>query len=113
MSIDDGVYLRAAEARRGALRLAPIYIGSGATVCTRAVVGPGASVPANACLGPYMSWRELDTTAPGAAAAQEAHTMIARQRMPKPSIIFRSLFATPFVCFVSVVHWLPWWGGAS
>ena len=40
-TVDDFAHLRAAEVRRGALRVAPVYVGPNATVCTRAIVGPG------------------------------------------------------------------------
>jgi acetyltransferase-like isoleucine patch superfamily enzyme len=45
-AVDDYAHVRAAEVRRGALRVAPVHIGAGATVCTRAVLGPGGIVPA-------------------------------------------------------------------
>ena len=85
-TVDDYAHLRAAEVRRGALRVAPVYVGADAAVCTRAVVGPGGSVPAGATLGPYMSWRELDVHARGVAAQMEEHRKIARMRQPQPSI---------------------------
>jgi hypothetical protein len=39
----------------GAMRLAPVKVGAGATMCVRSSAGPGASVPAGACVGPCSS----------------------------------------------------------
>ena len=57
-TVDDYAHLRAAEVRRGALRVAPVYVGADAAVCTRAVVGPGGSV---------RRVRRSDRTCPGAS----------------------------------------------
>ena len=106
-TVDDYAHLRAAEVRRGALRVAPVYVGADAAVCTRAVVGPGGSVPAGATLGPYMSWRELDVHARGVAAQMEEHRKIARMRQPQPSIASQ-LMAWPLVAVAEIIAWAPW-----
>ena len=86
-AVDDYAHLRAAEVRRGALRVAPVYLGPGSTVCTRAIVGPGGVVPQGATLGPYMPWRELDVTNPKTMAQMEEHRKIARMRQPQPGFV--------------------------
>jgi hypothetical protein len=106
-TVDDFAHLRAAEVRRGALRVAPVYVGPNATVCTRAIVGPGGSVPAGATLGPYMSWRELDVRGRGVAAQMEEHKKIARLRQPQPSI-FSQVLAYPLVFVAEAIVWVPW-----
>ena len=106
-TVDDFAHLRAAEVRRGALRVAPVYVGPNATVCTRAIVGPGASIPAGATLGPYMSWRELDTRARGVAAQMEEHKKIARMRQPQPHFVSQ-LAAWPLVFVAEAIVWIPW-----
>ena len=106
-TVDDFAHLRAAEVRRGALRVAPVYVGPNATVCTRAIVGPGGSVPAGATLGPYMSWRELDVRGRGVAAQMEEHKKIARLRQPQPSMLSQVL-AYPLVFVAEAIVWVPW-----
>jgi len=106
-TVDDYAHVRAAEVRRGALRVAPVYIGANATVCTRAIVGPGGIVPAGATLGPYMSWRELDVTARGAAAQMEEHKKLARMRQPQPNSL-STLAAWPLVMCAEAIVWVPW-----
>lgn len=106
-TVDDFAHLRAAEVRRGALRVAPVYVGPNATVCTRAIVGPGGSVPAGATLGPYMSWRELDTRGRGVAAQMEEHKKVARLRQPQPSMLSQAL-AWPLVIVAEAIVWIPW-----
>ena len=106
-AVDDYAHLRAAEVRRGALRVAPVYLGPGSTVCTRAVVGPGGVVPQGATLGPYMSWRELDVTNPKTMAQMEEHRKIARMRQPQPGFGSQML-AWPIVFVCEVVAWIPW-----
>ena len=106
-SVDDYAHLRAAEVRRGALRVAPVYLGPNATVCTRAIVGPGGSVPAGATLGPYMSWRELDVRARGCAAQMDEHKKLARMRQPQPSA-WSQMLAWPLVLVAEAVVWIPW-----
>ena len=106
-AVDDYAHLRAAEVRRGALRVAPVYLGPGSTVCTRAIVGPGGVVPQGATLGPYMSWRELDVTNPKTMAQMEEHRKIARMRQPQPGFGSQML-AWPIVFVCEVVAWIPW-----
>ena len=106
-TVDDFAHLRAAEVRRGALRVAPVYVGPNSTICTRAVVGPGGSVPAGATLGPYMSWRELDVRGRGVAAQMEQHKKIARLRQPQPSMLSQAL-AWPLVFVAEAIVWIPW-----
>ena len=106
-AVDDYAHLRAAEVRRGALRVAPVYLGPGSTVCTRAIVGPGGVVPQGATLGPYMSWRELDVSNPKTMAQMEEHRKIARMRQPQPGFGSQML-AWPIVFVCEVVAWIPW-----
>ena len=87
--------------------MAPVYLGPGSTVCTRAVVGPGGVVPQGATLGPYMSWRELDVTNPKTMAQMEEHRKIARMRQPQPGFGSQML-AWPIVFVCEVVAWIPW-----
>jgi hypothetical protein len=106
-TVDDYAHVRAAEVRRGALRVAPVYIGANATVCTRAIVGPGGIVPSGATLGPYMSWRELDVAARGASAQMEEHRKLARMRQDQPSAVWTFL-AWPLVLLCEAIVWVPW-----
>ena len=106
-TVDDYAHVRAAEVRRGALRVAPVYIGANATVCTRAIVGPGGIVPSGATLGPYMSWRELDVSARGATAQMEEHKKLARGRQEQPNAVWTFL-AWPLVLLCEAIVWVPW-----
>ena len=106
-TVDDYAHVRAAEVRRGALRVAPVYIGANATVCTHAVVGPGGIVPAGATLGPYMSWRELDVGARGAAAQMEEHRKLARMRQEQPSTAW-TFAVWPLLLLTEMIVWVPW-----
>ena len=102
-TVDEIAKVRAFEARRGGMRLSPVYIGENATVCVHAVVSPGGIVPANATLPPYTSWRERDPN-----VNVHTHKVCARERLPGPSMIFKLLLGYPAIMFVHTVRWAPW-----
>ncbi|CAL6342202.1 predicted protein [Bathycoccus prasinos] len=102
-TIDEIAKVRAFEARRGGMRLSPVYIGENATVCVHAIIGPGGIVPANATLPPYTSWRERDPN-----VNVHTHKVCARERLPGPSMIFKLFLGYPAIMFVHTVRWAPW-----
>jgi len=102
-TVDEIAKVRAFEARRGGMRLSPVYIGENATVCVHSVIGPGGIVPANSTLPPYTSWRERDPN-----VNVHTHKVCARERLPGPSMLFKLIFGYPAIMFVHTVRWAPW-----
>ena len=102
-TIDEGCNIRAFEARRGGMRLSPVYIGEGCTLCVHAVCGPGAYVPSGSTVAAFTSWREVDQSQVKPTSAKTA-----QMHSETPSIASRLFIALPIVFFCFFVRWLPW-----
>jgi len=102
-TIDEGCNIRAFEARRGGMRISPIFIGEGCTLCVHAVCGPGAYVPAGSTVAAYTSWREMDP-----AEVRPVSTKTAQMHSESPTLASRLFVALPIIFTCSFVRWLPW-----
>ena len=102
-TVDEGCNIRAFEARRGGMRLSPIFIGESCTLCVHAVCGPGAYVPAGSTLAAFTSWREMDP-----AEVRPVSTKTAQMHSESPTLASRLCVALPIVFMCSFVRWLPW-----
>lgn len=102
-TVDEGCNIRAFEARRGGMRLSPIFIGEGCTLCVHAVCGPGAYVPAGSTLAAFTSWREMDPQ-----QVRPVSTKTAQMHSETPRLASRLFVAFPIVFTCFFVRWLPW-----
>ena len=102
-TIDEGANIRAFEARRGGMRLSPIFIGEGCTLCVHAVCGPGAYIPSGSTLAAFTSWREMDPT-----QVRPVSTKTAQMHSETPNLFSRLFVALPIVFACTFVRWMPW-----
>ena len=102
-TIDEGANIRAFEARRGGMRLSPIFIGEGCTLCVHAIVGPGGYVPAGSTLAAFTSWREMDPS-----QVKPVSTKTAQMHSESPCLSSRLMVAFPIILMCQFVRWIPW-----
>ena len=100
-AVDPFTRVRGFVAAAGAMRLAPVTLGAGSTMCVRSSAGPGANVAPGACVGPCSSALELHAGTP-----DQSH--LARTRQPEPPLTWRLVVGWPTVVAVHVASWVPW-----
>jgi hypothetical protein len=65
------------------MALRPVRIGSGATICLRAIVAPGADIAPGACLGPLCSSHDVSASPSVASGAERA---LCSAEFPRPEL---------------------------
>jgi non-ribosomal peptide synthetase-like protein len=114
VTVGQDAALRLADLDQGQLVIAPVRLGSGATVETRASVEPGAAIGRNACLG-ALSWlRDADipdgerwegTPAKGVGAAAPTPTVTRGRRLSGAT---HALLVIGLRLGLQMANWLPW-----
>ena len=104
-AIDPFARIRGFVAAAGAMRLAPVRVGDGATMCVRSTGGAGATLAAGCCLGPCSSALELHAATPDQSHLAGA----AFTTTPPPTLNRRKTQVGPFSRLSVNAHTMVWW----